>query len=238
MDKVGPKCACGVPALYRECKKLGPNKGRPFWSCDRGYCRFFESADGRPWIRGVTVGTVFRPFKRFLADPSIQKEYSLVPPDKTTLLNLHGVEWMHKVIAPYQDAEDEGPEGHEVPKERIKYPKFITSLRIFPHLKLIRGGPTTIRVMRRSETNPESGYRYHIANISVETGKLSGIETRDEDCIDLIVEFVEGLATDPKKTLADMGKKMGTCCICGKNLTDADSMANGYGKICGEKCSF
>lgn len=29
-----------------------------------------------------------------------------------------------------------------------------------------------------------------------------------------------------------MGKKLGSCCICGHNLTDPESIANGYGSVC------
>ena len=43
------------------------------------------------------------------------------------------------------------------------------------------------------------------------------------------------LARDPKATMAIIGRRYGVCCLCGRELTNAASIAAGIGPICVEK---
>lgn len=43
------------------------------------------------------------------------------------------------------------------------------------------------------------------------------------------------LARDPKATMQIIGKRYGLCCLCGRELTNAASIAAGIGPICIEK---
>lgn len=46
---------------------------------------------------------------------------------------------------------------------------------------------------------------------------------------------VETLASDPKAAAIAFGKKTGACCICGRTLTDPESVKAGIGPICAAK---
>ena len=46
---------------------------------------------------------------------------------------------------------------------------------------------------------------------------------------------VEALASDPKAAAVAFGMKTGSCCICGRTLTDPESVKAGIGPICAAK---
>lgn len=50
-----------------------------------------------------------------------------------------------------------------------------------------------------------------------------------------LVAELEAFAKSPLEGAKAFGRKTGTCCFCARELTDATSMANGYGPICAEK---
>jgi hypothetical protein len=43
---------------------------------------------------------------------------------------------------------------------------------------------------------------------------------------------IEEFSQDPKEFLANVGKKMGECCMCGRPLSDEESKGRGFGPIC------
>ena len=57
-------------------------------------------------------------------------------------------------------------------------------------------------------------------------------DSRDTDAAATLTAFFEGLATDPMKTLGEMGKALGYCCLCGRALSDPASKNRGYGPVC------
>lgn len=51
-DQPRIRCNCGYDAFRKTCTDpSNPNSGREFFVCPRNACRFFESADGKPWIK-------------------------------------------------------------------------------------------------------------------------------------------------------------------------------------------
>lgn len=48
MSEESPVCACGNEAIRRTVVKDGDNRGRKFWKCETGDCKFFQWADQRP----------------------------------------------------------------------------------------------------------------------------------------------------------------------------------------------
>lgn len=58
---------------------------------------------------------------------------------------------------------------------------------------------------------------------------LNGLTKKE---IDDIQSFIEGLASDPAATIANVGKLLGACCLCGQLLSTENSKRNGYGDIC------
>lgn len=54
-------------------------------------------------------------------------------------------------------------------------------------------------------------------------------------CPDDVIQAVLKFAEAPLEEAKNYGKITGSCCFCGKALTDAASIANGYGPVCATK---
>lgn len=50
-----------------------------------------------------------------------------------------------------------------------------------------------------------------------------------------IVAALQSLANDPAQAAAAYGRRTGACCFCNLALSDAGSVASGYGKTCAKK---
>lgn len=48
-------------------------------------------------------------------------------------------------------------------------------------------------------------------------------------------EELKRLATNPIETIQQVGIETGICCLCGRELTDPESIARGVGSICASK---
>lgn len=53
-----------------------------------------------------------------------------------------------------------------------------------------------------------------------------------------IIAICEAIAADPQKAAVEYGKQLGECSMCGRTLTDADSIAAGIGPICAAKAGW
>lgn len=205
-----PECMCKKPAKRLACHKEGPNKDRPFWTCASRFCNFFESADGKPWIRGRVVGDEFRPFKKYrLADSSIKEVYSRTPTLKRIPVDRRGMEFLDRILAKEEQSENL--------TARKKTADAITAMRIYPCLKIVRGLFGGFAVKKKLPPKPgvtegkSSGYKFFVADIHdterfAEGGggrppnwELDYADPRDEECVRLVCEFISGLATDPAK---------------------------------------
>jgi hypothetical protein len=58
------------------------------------------------------------------------------------------------------------------------------------------------------------------------------------ECTTEAAERIVAVSSDPAQAAIAYGKKFGACSICGRGLTDADSIARGIGPICAEYYGF
>jgi hypothetical protein len=58
------------------------------------------------------------------------------------------------------------------------------------------------------------------------------------DCTTEASERITAVASDPKQAAVAYGMKFGACSVCGRALTDSDSVARGIGPICAENYGF
>lgn len=55
------------------------------------------------------------------------------------------------------------------------------------------------------------------------------------DATPAVVEMLKSFAADPAGVAAAYGQRTGSCCFCGRELTDERSTDVGYGPVCAEK---
>jgi hypothetical protein len=58
------------------------------------------------------------------------------------------------------------------------------------------------------------------------------------DCTPEAAERITAVSSDPKQAAVAYGMKFGACSVCGRQLTDSDSVARGIGPICAENYGF
>jgi hypothetical protein len=68
--------------------------------------------------------------------------------------------------------------------------------------------------------------------------RLDGTLDLRDDAPASLPDLLRAFAADPAGIAADYGHATGCCCFCAKELTDARSVAVGYGPICAEKWSL
>jgi len=115
--------------------------------------------------------------------------------------------------------------------ERIKFPHLLLRVEAEP-VKVWIAGPrshapgalsvataTDRRWVGRVETN----------------GTWSPGHTMPADFMGSVADVLAKLIAAPQATLAEHGKQLGACCYCGTELTDARSVAAGYGQTCAKK---
>jgi hypothetical protein len=67
-------------------------------------------------------------------------------------------------------------------------------------------------------------------------GKVMGGKLfTSRDCSAEAKDRIVAVATDPKQAAIAYGQKFGSCAVCGRALTDSDSVDRGIGPICAEK---
>jgi hypothetical protein len=87
-----------------------------------------------------------------------------------------------------------------------------------------------------SQCSDDDGTKTYYGRITPEGGFLPTRETTPE-----IIAALETFAGDPVKAAAEYGQRTGTCCFCGRLLTDdseGSSVTVGYGPICAAKYSL
>jgi hypothetical protein len=58
------------------------------------------------------------------------------------------------------------------------------------------------------------------------------------DCTTEAAERITAVASDPKQAAVAYGMKFGACSVCGRQLTDSDSVQRGIGPVCAENYGF
>ena len=70
-------------------------------------------------------------------------------------------------------------------------------------------------------------------------GKVAGGRLfTSRDCTTEAAERITAVSSDPKQAAVAYGMKFGACSVCGRQLTDSDSVARGIGPICAENYGF
>ena len=106
--------------------------------------------------------------------------------------------------------------------------------------------PTRFRVTRDHHREFSSdGRAFLITSTSTSTDQIIGLIDpmtchllfRSQPCTQFlsIVKIIEAIGTDPRRYFSESGKKCGLCLFCNRPLSDTESIANGYGKICGHR---
>ena len=67
---------------------------------------------------------------------------------------------------------------------------------------------------------------------------MNGRLFTSRDCTTEASERIVAVASDPAQAAIAYGKKFGACSVCGRALTDADSIARGIGPVCAENYGF
>ena len=70
--------------------------------------------------------------------------------------------------------------------------------------------------------------KFQMGHITKATNAWNLTPATSPSVIDMMNEF----KANPTKVLSDMGRKLGRCCYCRKELSTYESTAHGYGKIC------
>ena len=71
-----------------------------------------------------------------------------------------------------------------------------------------------------------------------ESGEWEVGNTATPSAVEDIQQVLHSLANDPEGTAAAYGKLTGSCCFCGRKLTDERSTAVGYGPVCADHFSL
>jgi hypothetical protein len=64
---------------------------------------------------------------------------------------------------------------------------------------------------------------------------LGGVFARSRECSDEIQAKVLEVAKDPKAAAIAYGKEFGVCSVCGRELSDPESVERGIGPICADR---
>lgn len=67
---------------------------------------------------------------------------------------------------------------------------------------------------------------------------MNGKFLRVRDCSAEQEQAIVTVCSDPKAAAIAYGKRYGECCVCGRDLTDGESINRGIGPICAEKYGF
>jgi len=88
-----------------------------------------------------------------------------------------------------------------------------------------------------SETSKNAGAVYvKSKGDGVYLGKVMGGRLfTSRDCTPEAQERIVAVASDPKQAAIAYGQKFGSCAVCGRELTDSDSVDRGIGPICASK---
>ena len=113
----------------------------------------------------------------------------------------------------------------------IKYPKMRLDAFVFNPAPATGRNAGAIYV-KSSERQGEDGKGQYLGKI------LAGKFLRVRECTQDEEARIVAAASDPEAAAVAFGQKFGACSICGRELTDADSIARGIGPICAERMGW
>jgi len=106
-----------------------------------------------------------------------------------------------------------------------------------PHLRLV-GEDTRLDFSRASDKgkNPGAIYVKSIADEGKYLGKIAGgIFSKARDCSESEERAVIAACVDPEQAAIAFGRRFGACSVCGRELTNGESVDLGIGPICRQK---
>lgn len=84
-----------------------------------------------------------------------------------------------------------------------------------------------------------AGAIYVKSDAGVYLGKvLGGVFSKSRECTDEQQAAILEAAKDPKAAAVAYGRETGSCSICARELTDADSIERGIGPVCAERMGW
>lgn len=93
-----------------------------------------------------------------------------------------------------------------------------------------------VRISKAPDTGVNAGSLYvkkqgqYQGKLTAE-GKFFAVRSADES----IAGLLNDIAADPEGKLKELGRVTGTCCACGRELTDEESIRKGIGPICEQR---
>ena len=110
--------------------------------------------------------------------------------------------------------------------ENLKFPKFKIDGGDFP-VKFAMAGPRSKMAGSITVAHPEFGAGFY--------GTIRDGQFRPtRDCPSQITELVRDFAANPSGLAGSMGREIGACCFCSRELTTTESLAAGYGPVWAE----
>lgn len=120
-------------------------------------------------------------------------------------------------------------------------------VRIAEAAKSLPDVPTArYAIERMVENSPEKIWRFYRVD-RPQTGKWKGytflkVQASDEwykiTNLANAADIIEAIAADSRQAAEDYGHQLGECSICGRTLTDPDSIARGIGPVCAGKVGW
>jgi hypothetical protein len=106
-----------------------------------------------------------------------------------------------------------------------------------PHLRLV-GDDSRLDFSRAADNgrNPGAIYVKSISDEGKYLGKISGgVFSKARDCSESEERAVIAACADPEQAAIAFGRRFGACSVCGRELTNGESIDIGIGPICREK---
>lgn len=146
--------------------------------------------------------------------------------------------WMHRLAIEASQPEETAQIGDmhgiitlfDKVKHHLKFPKIRLAVEPdWPIVMSLSGAtskfPNTVKVTNGGPYGNQVWYG---------RVELDGTMRKSRHCNDKVIEVLRRFAADPAGVSALHGQLTGQCCFCGQPLTDARSLAVGYGPVCSD----
>ena len=146
--------------------------------------------------------------------------------------------WVNKLIARASGAEEKGAKMTVPGGELVKFMHRAVSSKLkWPKVRLAAGSQPVVlsvageRSKHAGAVNVTDGGPYG-SNLWFGRINMDGSFTAGHKCTQDVADLLTKLAEKPAETAAAYGHMTGSCCFCGRELTDGRSVSVGYGPVC------
>lgn len=192
----------------------------------------------------ILIRSIKDPTRQFETDLTEDKAFEIVKAVKSSFAQDLCTKYPHLVGDQkfwfMKIAEDNRPEIQEIiqldtnlyefikPMEFVQFKLGLIDISLYPNLEQFKEIGKIKFILASDKVNVVSGY------------KNCGYIQQDKfyptkSCFDIIKMQVRLFAKAPVAILELFGKATGVCCICGRTLTNEESVNRGIGPICAEK---